>query len=105
MLSGRRLDVLTRLADELGARAVTADLSQFALMSSASWPILRPAVDILIANAALPATGHLLELSQAQIDTMLEVNLNAPIAAGSGAGAGEGVARPRANRADLVAFR
>ena len=37
-------------------------------------------VDILIANAALPASGHLLELTPAQIDTMLEVNLRAPIA-------------------------
>lgn len=37
-------------------------------------------VDVLVANAGLPATGHITELSQAQIDTMLEVNLRAPIA-------------------------
>jgi len=78
VLSGRRLDVLTPLATELGAHAVAADLSQRA-------DVLRLAaeagdVDILIANAALPATGHLLELDQSQIDTMLAVNLDAPIA-------------------------
>ncbi len=37
-------------------------------------------VEILIANAALPASGQLSELSQEQIDRMLEVNLRAPIA-------------------------
>jgi short-subunit dehydrogenase len=37
-------------------------------------------VDLLVANAALPASGRLSELSQAQIDRMLDVNLRAPIA-------------------------
>jgi short-subunit dehydrogenase len=78
VLTGRRIDVLTPLATELGAEAITADLSVRAdverLVSSVG------DLDVLIANAALPATGHLLELSQRQIDTMLEVNLNAPIA-------------------------
>jgi short-subunit dehydrogenase len=78
VLTGRRTDVLTPLADELGAEAIAADLSVRAdverLASSAG------EIDVLIANAALPATGHLLELSQRQIDTMLEVNLGAPIA-------------------------
>jgi short-subunit dehydrogenase len=41
-------------------------------------------VDVLIANAGLPATGHITELSQAQLDTMLEVNLRAPIALARG---------------------
>ena len=35
---------------------------------------------MLIANAALPASGFLVELSQPEIDRMLEVNLRAPIA-------------------------
>jgi short-subunit dehydrogenase len=78
VLSGRRLDVLTPLATELGAQAVAADLSRrsevLRLAAEAG------AVDILIANAALPATGRLLELEQTQIDTMLEVNLDAPVA-------------------------
>ncbi len=78
VLSGRRLELLTPLATELSARALIADLAQRGdverLAAEAS------DVDILIANAALPATGHLLKLDQAQIDTMLEVNLRAPIA-------------------------
>jgi len=37
-------------------------------------------VDVLIANAAVPAGGLLGDLSQEQIDRMLEVNLRAPIA-------------------------
>lgn len=78
VLSGRRLEVLTPLATELGAEVVTADLSRredVRRLAEESQD-----VDILVANAALPATGRLLELSQAQIDTMLAVNLDAPIA-------------------------
>lgn len=78
LLSGRRLEVLTPLASELAAQAIAADLSERAdverLLAAGS------GVDVLVANAALPASGHLLELTQAQIDTMLEVNLAAPIA-------------------------
>src|SRR5205807_5818820 len=37
-------------------------------------------VDLLVANAALPASGVFTELEQDQIDRMLEVNLRAPIA-------------------------
>jgi short-subunit dehydrogenase len=78
VLTGRRLDVLTPLATELGARAVAADLSQRSDVERLAADAAD--VDILVANAALPATGHVLELSQSQIDTMLEVNLNAPVA-------------------------
>jgi uncharacterized protein len=42
------------------------------------------AVDVLVANAALPATGMLTDLSQSQIDQLLEVNLRAPIALARG---------------------
>lgn len=78
ILSGRRADVLAPLAESLGASAVTADMT-------VPDDIRRLAaeaadVDILVANAGLPASGDLLELSPAQIDTMLEVNLRAPIA-------------------------
>jgi short-subunit dehydrogenase len=78
VLTGRRTDALTPLATELGAEAITADLSVRADIERLASSV--GDVDVLIANAALPATGHLLELSQGQIDTMLEVNLNAPIA-------------------------
>lgn len=78
VLSGRRRDELTRLAGELGARAAVADLADRSdvdrLAAEAG------AVDILVANAALPASGLLLEFGLKDIDRMLEVNLRAPVA-------------------------
>jgi uncharacterized protein len=78
VLSGRRVDALTPLADELGARAIPADLANRAEVERLA--DAAAGVEILVANAALPASGYLLDLSPAQIDTMLEVNLRAPIA-------------------------
>ncbi len=78
VLSGRRSEVLTPLATELGAAQVLADLAVRADVERLA--AAAADCDILVANAALPASGHVLELSQAQIDTMLEVNLSAPIA-------------------------
>jgi uncharacterized protein len=78
VLTGRKLDVLTPLATELGAELIAADLSQHADVERLAAEAAD--VDILVANAGLPASGHLLKLSQTQIDTMLEVNLRAPIA-------------------------
>jgi short-subunit dehydrogenase len=78
ILTGRRVDVLEPLAKELDARALAADLGDAAgidrLVSEAG------EVDILIANAALPASGMLDSFSIDQIDRALEVNLRAPIA-------------------------
>ena len=78
VLSGRRADVLEPLANEVGGRAVVCDLSKREdvdrLLAEAG------EVDVLVANAANPASGALTELSQEQIDRMLEVNLHAPIA-------------------------
>jgi uncharacterized protein len=78
IVTGRRAEVLARLADEIGARAVSCDLADRAdverLVAETS------PLDVLIANAALPASGLLSELTQEQIDRMLEVNLRAPIA-------------------------
>lgn len=78
ILTGRRADALAALADELGAESIPADLADSADLAR----LIEQAgeIDILIANAGLPASGHLLELDQAQIDTLLDVNLRAPIA-------------------------
>jgi short-subunit dehydrogenase len=78
ILTGRRGDVLDSLAGELGARTVACDLGdrdEVERLVAETSPI-----DVLIANAALPASGMLTELTQEQIDRMLEVNLRAPIA-------------------------
>src|SRR5206468_9811573 len=78
VLSGRRVDVLDALADETGAAAIAADLCDPVeidrLVAAAG------EIDILIANAGLPATGRLSTYTTAQIDRALAVNLRAPIA-------------------------
>jgi short-subunit dehydrogenase len=82
VLTGRRREVLDELAGQLGGRALACDLASREavdrLIEAAG------AIDVLVANAGLPATGHITELSQAQLDTMLEVNLRAPIALARG---------------------
>jgi short-subunit dehydrogenase len=78
VLSGRRADLLQQLAADVGGRAVTADLGDRAKVSRLSAEAGE--VDVVVANAALPGTGLLTDLSQSQIDQMLEVNLRAPIA-------------------------
>jgi short-subunit dehydrogenase len=79
VLSGRRADALERLAGELGERAcvVAADLSDHAGTDA----LLEAAgeLDVLVANAALPASGWLDSFSPEEIDRALDVNLRAPI--------------------------
>ncbi|MFC4054590.1 SDR family NAD(P)-dependent oxidoreductase [Actinomadura syzygii] len=77
VLTGRRADVLEPLADRLGGRAIVADLADRAsaerLLDDAGQ------VDVLVANAALPASGLLPDYSITEIDRVLDVNLRAPI--------------------------
>jgi short-subunit dehydrogenase len=77
ILTGRRVDVLEPLAAELSARALAVDLSDASEIDR----LLAEAgdVDILVANAALPASGRLDSFSTEQIDRALDVNLRAPI--------------------------
>jgi short-subunit dehydrogenase len=77
ILTGRRVDVLEPLAAELSARALAVDLSDASEIDR----LLAEAgdVDILVANAALPASGMLDSFSTEQIDRALDVNLRAPI--------------------------
>jgi short-subunit dehydrogenase len=80
VLSGRREDELERVAAEFpGARTLVADLAQRADVARLCEQAVAAEVDVLIANAALPAMGVLAELDQAEIDGMLDVNLRAPI--------------------------
>jgi NADP-dependent 3-hydroxy acid dehydrogenase YdfG len=77
-LTGRRTQVLEPLAAETGARALACELSSREEVATLLGEVGR--VDVLVANAALPASGLLTELTQEQIDRMLEVNLRAPVA-------------------------
>ena len=77
VLTGRRTDMLEPLAEKLGGRAVAADLADRYAIEE----LLEAAgeLDVLVANAALPATGLLADYSIGEIDRALEVNLRAPI--------------------------
>lgn len=77
VLTGRRRDVLESLRAELGARTIVADLALRAEVERLLDEVGE--VDVLVANAALPATGLLIELGPDEIDRMLDVNLRAPI--------------------------
>jgi short-subunit dehydrogenase len=77
ILTGRRADVLEPLAAGLGGRALEADLGDRVALERLIDDAGR--VDILVANAALPATGRLESWSIDEIDRSLEVNLRAPI--------------------------
>jgi short-subunit dehydrogenase len=77
VLTGRRTDVLEPLAQELGARSFAVDLQQAAevdrLIAEAGH------IDLLVANAAVPGSGPLLDYTDEQIDRALQVNLRAPM--------------------------
>jgi short-subunit dehydrogenase len=77
ILTGRRAGVLEPLAAELRGRAIACDLGDRAdvdrLVEEAG------PVDVLVANAALPASGALASFGVDDIDRSLEVNLRAPI--------------------------
>ncbi|MEU9579607.1 SDR family NAD(P)-dependent oxidoreductase [Streptomyces chilikensis] len=73
ILTGRDADALRELAVPLGARWVPADLAdarQVAELADAC-----AGTRILVANAALPASGDLLEYTPEQIERALTVNL------------------------------
>ncbi len=78
VLTGRRVEVLEPLADELNARALAVDLTQPSEVERLCEQSNE--MDILIANAALPGVGTLDSFTIEQIDRALAVNLRAPIA-------------------------
>jgi short-subunit dehydrogenase len=77
VLTGRRAEVLEPLAAEVSGRAVACDLAEPSeverLLSECS------NADVLVANAALPATGEVGSFSTEEVDRALAVNLRAPI--------------------------
>jgi short-subunit dehydrogenase len=77
ILTGRRAAVLEALAAELGAQSLTLDLSNAAEVARLA--AAAPDVDILVANAGLPASGLLESFSIEEIDRAIDVNLRSPI--------------------------
>lgn len=80
VLTGRRAEVLEPLATEVGGRAISCDLSNHGEVERLLAEVADAELDVVVANAALPASGVFTERTQAEIDRMLEVNLRAPIA-------------------------
>ncbi|MGH2909278.1 MAG: SDR family NAD(P)-dependent oxidoreductase [Solirubrobacteraceae bacterium] len=75
--TARREAELERLAGQIGGRAVVADL---AVRHDVDRLITEAAdADILVANAGVPATGRLADVTRGEIDRMLEINLRVPI--------------------------
>lgn len=79
LLSARREDVLEEIRAELGGRPIVlpVDLSDRAGVSTLAERAGE--VDVLVANAALPASGRAERFSPDEIDAALDVNLRAPI--------------------------
>src|SRR5262245_44118869 len=80
VVTARRIEVLTDLQRELGGgrvEAVAADLSDRDDLARVTERTTE--VDVLVANAALPASGRVEDFSPAEIDHALDVNLRAPI--------------------------
>lgn len=77
ILTGRRTDRLEALAARTGARTIGCDLGDRAAVRRLADEAGR--VDVLIANAGVPAGGVIGEQSVSDIDAALEVNLRAPM--------------------------
>jgi short-subunit dehydrogenase len=80
VLTGRRTDVLEPLAAELRGRTLAADLAD----RDAVARLARDAgeIDILVSNAALPASGRLDDYTIDEVDRAIDVNLRAAIVLG-----------------------
>jgi short-subunit dehydrogenase len=78
ILTGRRAEVLEPLADETGGRAIACDLGE-ADDVERLLEAVGSGVDVLVANAGLPGSGHLTSFSVEEIDRAIAVNLRAPM--------------------------
>lgn len=77
ILSGRRGDILEALAVEIGGEVAPADLGDPDAVRALAEA--HTDVDILVANAGVPASGRLRTYSHDQIERALLVNLHSPI--------------------------
>jgi short-subunit dehydrogenase len=79
LVSGRRRDALDELAAGLAqpAEVLVADLAERG--AAGELAEAAGAVDVLVANAALPASGRVEDFEPDEIDRALDVNLRAPM--------------------------
>jgi short-subunit dehydrogenase len=74
--SGRRREALDEIARELEVEPLVADLADADQVAAL---VRDREVDVLVANAALPASGWLDSFTPEEIDRALDVNLRAPM--------------------------
>ncbi len=75
--SGRKREVLDELARDLArVEPLVADLTDAAEVAAL---VFGRRIDVLVANAALPASGRLESFSDEEIDRAIDVNLRAPM--------------------------
>ena len=77
VLTARRTALIEALAAETRGRAISCDLADRAALER----LIDEAgpVDVLVANAGLPASGRITSFSVEEIDRALDVNLRAPM--------------------------
>jgi short-subunit dehydrogenase len=78
-VTGRRVDALEALKAELGDRVDVLEADLAVAADVEALPARAGTVDVLVANAGLPASGVLGSFSPEQIDRALDVNLRAPM--------------------------
>jgi short-subunit dehydrogenase len=78
VLTARRVDMLAEIASELGDRVevVGADLSNRPDVQRLGQ---RADLDVLVANAAVPASGRLRTFAERELDRAIDVNVRAPM--------------------------
>jgi uncharacterized protein len=79
LLSGRRADALEQLRGSLGGEAECLPVDLADPRGAAELVTGAGSVDVLVANAGLPASGPLDDFTPEQIDRALDVNLRAPM--------------------------
>jgi uncharacterized protein len=77
VLTGRRAEVLSTLAQELQAEQIVGDLASAA--DAQRLASLAGDVDVLVANAGLSSSGLLTSLEADDVDRAIDVNLRAPL--------------------------
>jgi short-subunit dehydrogenase len=79
VITGRRVDALDALKAELGDRVNVLEADLARAEDVEALPGRAGEVDVLVANAGLPASGELTGFSPDQIDRAIDVNLRAPM--------------------------
>jgi short-subunit dehydrogenase len=77
ILTGRRTELLEALASDVGATTLAADLADAGDVTRLMKDVGE--IDVLVANAALPGVGALVDFTEEQVDRALDVNLRVPI--------------------------